>query len=161
MAVILPKTFTAKINPLKGERAETCWLFRLTLTNNGQLPIKIYTELDINFLGLQVLKVWILIAEDPNQVLHKKTPDKGSWYYWLVIKLSYHAFVDGVLDLTQRELIHSSSPSYACHVIQMYAKTIHIGSKASSTSAFENKHPKGKWPVSKKPNEILVRKTEI
>ena len=39
-----------------GEKAETYSLFRFTITIDGQLPIKIYTELDINFLGLQVPK---------------------------------------------------------------------------------------------------------
>ena len=61
-----------KIKPATGEKANTHCLFKLTVANDGQMPIKMYTELDLTFLGLKVLKVGILIAEEPNQVLDKK-----------------------------------------------------------------------------------------
>ena len=50
------------------------------VANDGQLPVKMYTELDINFLGLKVPNVGILVIEDPSQVLDKKTPVKATWY---------------------------------------------------------------------------------
>ena len=36
------------------------------------MPIKMYTELDLTFLGLKVLNVGVLIAEELNHVLDKK-----------------------------------------------------------------------------------------
>ena len=60
-----------KINRATGEKANAHSLFRLTVPNDGQMPIKMYTELDLTFLGLKVPKVGILIAEEPNQVLDK------------------------------------------------------------------------------------------
>ena len=60
-----------KINPAAGEKADAHNLFKLTVANDGQMPIKMYTELDLTFLGLKVPKVGILIVEEPNQVLDK------------------------------------------------------------------------------------------
>ena len=48
------------------------FLSKLTVGNNGQFLVKEYTELDISFLGLKVLKAWVLIVQDPNQFLDKK-----------------------------------------------------------------------------------------
>ena len=45
---LLPKT-----QEVTGEKAEAYQLFHLTVANNGQLPVKMYMELDINFLGLK------------------------------------------------------------------------------------------------------------
>ena len=54
-----------------------------------------YTELDINFLGLQVLNVGVLIIEDTSQVLDKKHQSKlPSIVGWNLIWLSYNAFVE-------------------------------------------------------------------
>ena len=60
------------INLVTSEKAKTHSLFRPRVTKVGQLPIKMYTEPGITFLGLKVPKVGVLIAEDPNQVLDKK-----------------------------------------------------------------------------------------
>ena len=54
-----------------GEKADAHSLFRLTVTNDGQMPIKITLSLILPFLGLKVPNVGMLIAE-PNQVLDKK-----------------------------------------------------------------------------------------
>ena len=70
------KHLLPKIQGMTGEKAEAHQLFYLTVTNDGQLPVKMYTELDINFLGLKVLNVGILIIEDPSQVLDKKHQSK-------------------------------------------------------------------------------------
>ena len=60
-----------KIKLATGEKADAHCLFKLTVANDGQMPIKMYTELDLTFLGLKVPKVGILIAEELNQVLDK------------------------------------------------------------------------------------------
>ena len=61
-----------KITMATGEKANAHNLFKLTVANDGQMPIKKYTELDLTFLGLKKPKVGILIAEEANQVLDKK-----------------------------------------------------------------------------------------
>ena len=83
-----------KIKLATGEKADVHCLFKLTVANDGHMPIKMYTELDLTFLGLKVPKVGILIAEEPNQVLDKKhqtrLPDIIGWN---LIQLSYDVFV--------------------------------------------------------------------
>ena len=69
-----------KIKLATGGKADAHSLFKLTVANDGQMPIKMYTKLDLTFLGLKVPKVGILIAEEPNQVLDKKTSDQIAWY---------------------------------------------------------------------------------
>ena len=54
-----------------------------------------YTELDINFLGLKVPNVGVLIIDDPSQVLDKKHQTKLPGIVgWNLIWLSYNAFVE-------------------------------------------------------------------
>ena len=70
-------------------------LFHLTVANNGQLPVKMYTELDINFLGCKVPNVGVLIVDDPTQVLDKKYQTKLPGIVgWNLIQLSYNMFVE-------------------------------------------------------------------
>ena len=66
------KYILPKISQAMGEKADVHTLFNLTVANGGQMPNKMYTEIDITFLQLKVPKVGILVAEDPNQVLDKK-----------------------------------------------------------------------------------------
>ena len=40
-----------------GEKSDTHNLFNLTAANDGQLPIRKYIELDVNFMGLKVPNV--------------------------------------------------------------------------------------------------------
>ena len=83
-----------KIKPATGEKADAHCLFKLTVANDGQIPIKMYTELDLTFLGLKVPKVGILIAEEPNQVLDKKHQTRLPGIIgWNLIWLSYDMFV--------------------------------------------------------------------
>ena len=83
-----------KIKLATGEKADTHCLFKLTVTNDGQMPIKMYTKLDLTFFGLKVPKVGVLIAEEPNQVLDKKHQTRlpgiigGN-----LIQLSYDMFI--------------------------------------------------------------------
>ena len=54
-------------------------LFNLMAANDGQLPVKTYIELDINFFRLKVPNVGFLIVEEANRVLdgkhHTNLPD--------------------------------------------------------------------------------------
>ena len=55
-----------------GEKSDAHTFFNLTATNDGQLPVKKYIELDVNFMGLKVPNVGFLIIDEPNRVLDKK-----------------------------------------------------------------------------------------
>ena len=83
-----------KIKPATGEKADAHCLFKLTVANDGQMPIKMYTELDLTFLGLKVPKVGVLIAEELNQVLDKKHQTRLPGIIgWNLIRLSYDVFI--------------------------------------------------------------------
>ena len=89
------KHLLPKIQVATGEKAKAHQLFHLTVTNDGQLPVKMYTELDINFLGLKVPNVGVLIVDDPSQVLDKKHQTKLPGIVgWNLIWLSYNMFVE-------------------------------------------------------------------
>ena len=68
---------------MTSEKADTHTLFKLTVANDGQMPISMYTKIDFTFLGLKVPNVGVLIAEEPNQVLdkepHTKLPGIVGW----------------------------------------------------------------------------------
>ena len=57
------------IEPSNGEKAKAHQLFQLTAANNGKLPISMYVELDLDFLGIIVPKVGVLITQEPNELL--------------------------------------------------------------------------------------------
>ena len=83
-----------KIKLATGEKANAHCLFKLTVANDGQMPIKMYTKLDLTFLGLKVPKVDVLIAEEPNQVLDKKHQTRLPGIIgWNLIQLSYDMFI--------------------------------------------------------------------
>ena len=89
------KHLLPKIQAVTSEKAKAHQLFHLTVANDGQLPFKMYTELDINFLGLKVLNVGVLIIDDPSQVLDKKHQSKlPGIVEWNLIQLSCNAFVE-------------------------------------------------------------------
>ena len=71
-----------KIETPTGENADAHILFNITVANDGQLPMKTYIELDINFLGLKVLNVgsslWRNLTES-----WKETSDKTSRHHSL------------------------------------------------------------------------------
>ena len=56
------------IEPSDGGKAKAHQLFQLTAANNGKLPIYLYVELDLDFLGI-VPKVGVLITQEPNELL--------------------------------------------------------------------------------------------
>ena len=58
------------------------------------MPMKMYIKLNLTFLGLKVLNVGMLIAEEPNQVLDKEHQTKlPEIVGWNLIWLSYNPFV--------------------------------------------------------------------
>ena len=76
--------------PSDGEKANAHQLFQLTAANNGKLPVSMYVELDLKFLGIVVPKVGVLVTQEPNELLescHKtKLPGMVGWN---LIKLAY------------------------------------------------------------------------
>ena len=93
--VYFEKHLLPKIQEVTGEKAKAHQLFHLTVTNNEQLPVKMYMELDINFLGLKVPNVGVLIVDDLTQVLNKEHQTKLPGIVgWNLIWLSYNAFVE-------------------------------------------------------------------
>ena len=79
------------------EKADAHVLFTLTVLNDGQLPVKMYTDLDINFLGLKVPNVGFFILEEPLSVLDRKHHIKLPGIIgWNLIWLIYQAFVEKI-----------------------------------------------------------------
>ena len=59
-----------------GEKADAQSLSRLTVANDGQMPIRMYIKLDLMFWGIKVPNVGMLTAEEANQVLDKEHQTK-------------------------------------------------------------------------------------
>ena len=90
------------IKPADGEKANAHQLFQLTAANNGKLPISMYVELDLDFLGIVVPKVGVLITQEPNELLESRHKTKlPGMVGWNLIKLAYQVFVKnyGILCL--------------------------------------------------------------
>ena len=94
MAELFEQEILPHIIPSDGEKAEAYQLFQLTAANKVKLPVSIYVELDLDFLGIVVPKVRALITQEPNELLdtcHKtKLPGVVGWN---LIKLAYEVFV--------------------------------------------------------------------
>ena len=101
------------IKPSNREKAEVYQLFQLTAANNGKLPISMYVEFDLEFLGIVVPKVGVLITQEPNELLdtcHKtKLPGMIGWN---LIKLACEVFIQkyGVLCLENFDCPTGVSP---------------------------------------------------
>ena len=88
------KYIQPKIKLAMGKKANAHSLFKLTVANDGQMPIKMYIKLNLTFWGLKVLNVCKLIAEDPNQLLGKEHQRKlPGIVHWNLIWLSYNTFI--------------------------------------------------------------------
>ena len=61
---------------MTGEKANAHSLFRLTVANDWEIPIRMYIELYLTFWGLKVPNVGVLITEEPNQMLDKEHQTK-------------------------------------------------------------------------------------
>ena len=121
-----------KIKQATGEKANTHNFFKLTVANDGLMPIKMYTKLDLTFLGLKVPKVGTLIREVPNQVLDKKHQTRlPGIVRWNLIQLSFEVFVQkyGTTGfdsfICPEGVILCCFPSCAFSTILMYERTIH------------------------------------
>ena len=68
----LRNTYCQKIKLPMGEKANAHSIFRLKVTNDGQMPITMYIKCGFTFLELKVLNVGMLITEELNQVLDKE-----------------------------------------------------------------------------------------
>ena len=55
-----------------GKKSEAHTLLHSTVANDEQLPITKYMELDLNFMGLILPRIGILLTRDPNQLLAPK-----------------------------------------------------------------------------------------
>ena len=78
-----------------GEKADAHILLNLMVANDGQLPMKNYIKLDLNFLGLKVPNVGFLILKEPNRVLDKKHQTKPPGIIdWNLIWLIYKVFIE-------------------------------------------------------------------
>ena len=85
------------IRPSGGEKAEVNQLFQLTAANHGKLPVSMYIELGLDFLGIVVPTVGVLITQEPNELLDEchKTKLPGI-IGWNLIKLAYQVFVENM-----------------------------------------------------------------
>ena len=94
-SLVFDQHLLSKIKLATSEKAKAHQLFNLTVANDGQLPVNMYTKLDITFLGLKVPNVGILVVEDPSQVPDKKHPSNLPGIVgWNLVQLSYNAFVE-------------------------------------------------------------------
>ena len=121
-----------KIKPVSGQKADAHTLVKLTVANDGLMPIKKYTELDLTFWGLKVLNVDVVIAEDPNQVLDEKHQTKLPGIVgWNLIWLSYNVFIQkyGTTGFDSFMCLEGVNPlfypSCAFFTILMYERTKH------------------------------------
>ena len=77
------------------EKAKAHQLFHLTVANDGQLPVNLYTKLDITFSGLKVPNISVLVVEDLSQVLDKKHQSKLPGIVgWNLVQLPYNVFIE-------------------------------------------------------------------
>ena len=89
------KHLLPKIQVATSEKAEAHQLFHFMVTNDGQLPVKMYMELDIKILGFKVQNVGILVVEDLSQVLDKKHQSKLPGIVgWNLVWLSYNVPIE-------------------------------------------------------------------
>ena len=64
------------------------------VANDEQLPITYYVELDLNFMGLIVTRVGILVTRDPNQLLDPKHQTRLPGVVgWNLVYLAFKEFI--------------------------------------------------------------------
>ena len=113
----MPELFEQEITPhiqtSDGEKAKAHQLFQLTAAYQGKLPISMYVELDLDFLGIVVPEVGVPITQEPNELLdtdHKtKLPGIIGWN---LKKLAYEMSVQkyGVLCMENFDCPTEVSP---------------------------------------------------
>ena len=125
-----------------------------------------YMELDINFLGLKVPNVGILIVEDPSQVLDKKRQSKLPGIVgWNLIWLSYNAFVEkhgtsGFDSFECPEGVNALLFSQMCvyhHSNTNKSSEVGVSTQSCVPTARKNRPPKKQMTcIKKKINRILM-----
>ena len=159
------KHLLPKIQEVTGGKAKVHQLFHLTVTNDGQLPVKMYAELDINFLGLKVPNVGVLIIDDPSQVLDKKHQTKLPGIVgWNLIQLSYFAFVEqygatGFDSFVCPEGVNPLLFSQLCvfhHSSTDNSNILGVSSNPVSQQTKQKSSPKSDDLLKKKINKILT-----
>ena len=154
-----------KIQVATSEKAKAHQLFHLMVINDGQLPVKMYTELDINFLGLKVLNVGILVVEDPSQVLDKEHQSKLPGIVgWNLVWLSYNAFVEkyGTSGFDSFICLEGVNPllfSQLCvyhHSNTIKSSEVGVSTQTVSQQQEQIERPKTNDLCKKKTNEILM-----
>ena len=158
-----------KIKSAMSKKADMHKLFNLTVTNDGQLPIKMYTELDINFLRLKVPNGGVLVIEDPSQVLDKKHQSKLLGIVgWNLVWLSYNVLVkkygtSGFNSFTCPEGVNPLLLSQLCiyhHSDTSDGSVLRVSVKTVSQQS-EHVKPPMKDDLSKiKTNKMLVIKAD-
>ena len=58
-----------QLGPAEGSVADAHHMFNLTSASGRAIPVSRYVKLDMEFLGLQLLRVRFLITQKPNKVL--------------------------------------------------------------------------------------------
>ena len=158
------KYILPKIKPATSEKTDAHPSFKLTVTNDGQMPIRMYTELDFTFLGLKVPNVGMLITMEPNQVLDKEHQTKLPGIVgWNLIWLSYNMFIEkywttGFDSFMCPEGVNPLLFSQLC--IFYYSdiqknQTFRTTSKVISQQSKHDKSPKTDDLCKKKTNETL------
>ena len=101
------------IEPSDGEKAEAHQLFQVTAANHVKLPVSMYVELDLDFLGIVVPKVGVLMTQEPSELLDKchKTKLPGI-ISWNLINVAYEVFVQkyGLMSLENFDCPTGVSP---------------------------------------------------
>ena len=132
------------------------------------MTIRMYTELDLTFLGLKVPNVGVLIAEELNQVLKKEHQTKLPGIVgWNSIWLSYNTFIQNMeqQDLTHLYVLNESIlyyfPNCASSTILTYKRTKHGEQHLESCPNKLNIIiPQRQMTCLKKTNKILKEKLE-
>ena len=126
------KNILPKIKLVTGEKANAHTLFKLTVIDDGHMPMRMYTKLDLTFLWLKVPNISMLITEEPNQVLNKEHQTKLPGIVgWNLIWLSYSMFIQkyGKQDLTHLYVLKASIlyyfPNCASFTILAHERTKH------------------------------------
>ena len=86
--------FRLQLGPAEGSVADAHHLFDLTSASGGAIPLSRYVKLDVEFLGLQVPRVRLLITQNPNKVLDPDHRTKLPGIVgWNLVKLAYPEFL--------------------------------------------------------------------
>ena len=92
--------------------------------------MSMYVKLDVDFLGIMVPKVGVLITQEPSEVLNEchKTKLAGV-ISWNMIKLAYQVFIQkyGIKSLiivtAQQVFVHCCFPSFVYFTITKQAES--------------------------------------